>query len=145
MLVTVTFWATAAPALAADLSKVKVKFSDNINKDCFNFEGYDPVWGCFKNDFVAWPGHPDLRPDPTIYIKRDIPSALLPYVFLSNLSLYLTVNYSDQELAMIFNPVPTGNKTYDLRKSAANSFVTWVLGGKITPTKANFFREALLR
>ena len=136
----------ASPAFALDLSKVQVKFSDNINKDCLNVEAYDLLWGCFKNNFVPWAGHPDLKPEPVIYIQNGLPAGLFPYVFLYNLSQYVTLSYSDQELAEVFNPAPTtGNSTIDIRRDAASAFTFWVMGGKLTPAKADFFRDALMK
>ena len=145
-LLTASLLTAATPALAADLSKVQVKFSENINKDCLKFDAFDPVWGCFINDFVAWPGHPDLKPEPKIYIRQGLPSALFPYVFLSGLGHYLTLSYSDQELSTVFDAFPAGNnRTYEIRKDAADSFVFWALGGKLTPAKESFFKEALMK
>lgn len=139
------FLTAAQPALALDFSKLEVKLSDKINMDCLSVEGHDPVWGCFKNEFVFWPGHPDLRPVPTIYIHKDVPAALLPYVLLYNLEQYLTISYSDEEMAKVFDPVPTTDMHTAIRKDAANSFAFWVLGGTITPAKQDFFRAALLK
>lgn len=143
--VAVTVLSMATPALALDLSKAKLQWSDNINWDCMSIEGYDPVWGCFINNYVVWPGHPDLRPEPTIYIRKGLPAGLFSYVYLYNLSQYVTLNYTDAELAQVFNPITTGNRNLDLRKDAANSFVYWAMGGKLTPAKENFFREALAK
>lgn len=140
------FSGIAMPAFALDLSKVKLAFSDTINTDCLNVSAYDPVWGCFKNNFVPWAGHPDLKPEPVIYIRKGLPSSLFAYTYLYGLGQYVTLSYSDQELAQVFNPVPaTGNTTYDIRTGVAKSFVFWVMGGQLTPAKADFFRAALAK
>lgn len=140
-----TLLSLAQPALALDLSKVQVKFSDTINHDCLSVDGYDPVWGCFSNEFSVWPGHAELKATPIIYIQKDIPAALIPYVYLFNLAQYVTINYSDEELARVFEPVPAKDMSAAIRRNAGNSFVFWVMGGKLTPAKLDFFRTALLK
>jgi hypothetical protein len=135
----------AQPAFAADFSHLTIKSSTVINKDCMVSDGYDPVWGCFINHFVPQAGQAALVSKPTIYLRADLPSALLPYVFFQNVGQFLAMPYSDQELAAVFNPAKDQFGSQDVRKAAANSFAYLALGGTLTPQKLNFFREALMR
>lgn len=144
-LLTVTLLTTAQSALALDLSKVQVKFSEQINQDCLGMSGYDPVWGCARNEYVAWPGHVELKVVPTIYLQTDIPSTLFSYVFLHNLGQLIGIDYSDEELVKVFNPAPTKDMSAAIRRDVGNSFAFWVMGGKLTPAKLDFFRTALLK
>jgi hypothetical protein len=140
--------ALLTPALSAsamDLSKVQVKLSGSINQDCLGVGDHDPVLGCFIQTFEFWAGHPDLRPVPTIYIQKDLPAPLIPYVFLYNLGQYVVLSYSDQELMQVFDPIPSKDMTAAIRRAAGNAFVVWAMGGKITPAKADFFKAALAR
>jgi hypothetical protein len=137
--------AFAQPALAADFSKLQVKFSNSVNSDCKIAEGYDPVLGCFINHFISQPGQETMRIQPTIYLRPDLPARLLPYVFFQNVGHYVFANYSDQELAVVFNPVPDQKNFQDVRKAASNSFAYWALGGSLTPAKLEFIKAALTK
>ena len=123
---------TAQPASALDLSKLQVKISDTINKDCNQPDGFDPIWGCNPNAT-------------TIYIRAGMPSQLLPYVLLQNVGQYVIASYSDDELRQIFKPTPQYLQTYDIRRITANAFAFWVLGGPTTSRQRDFFRAALLK
>ena len=145
VLATAALLAFAQPALALDFSKMKVKVSTSINKDCMISDGYDPVWSCFINDFKKVAGQEALVPTPTIYIRPDVPASLLSYAFLTSVGQYVSMPYSDQELAMTFNPVPNQRGFQDVRRSAASTFAYWASGGSIAPAKLDFFRAALSR
>ena len=135
----------AQPALALDFSKMQVKVSTSINKDCMLGDGYDPVWSCFINDFKKVAGQEALVPTPTIYIRPDVPASLLSYAFLTSVGQYVAMPYSDQELAMTFNPAPNQRGFQDVRKAAASTFAYWASGGTVSPAKIEFFRAALSR
>ncbi len=132
-------------AFALDFSKIKIKLSDNINSDCLVSGGYDPVWSCFQNDFKKVTGVEALVPTPTVYLRPDVPSPLLAYVFLNSIGQYVTMPYSDQELAVVFNPAPNQTGFQDVRRAAASTFAFWAAGGTVTPAKLEFFRSALSR
>jgi hypothetical protein len=133
------------PTAAADFSKLQVKFSNSINSDCKIAEGYDPVLGCFINHFISQPGQEAMRIQPTVYLRPDLPAQLLPYVFFQNVGHYVFANYSDQELAVVFNPAPDQKGFQDVRRAAAHSFALWALGGSLTPAKLEFIRAALTK
>ncbi len=132
-------------AHAADFSRLQVKLSGAINQDCLKVEGYDPVWGCFRTEFVAQGNEQALLARPVIYISSGLPLQLLPYVFMQNVGQFVLANYSDQELTAVFNPAPQVKDTVGIRTSAANSFALWALGGQITPAKIAFFKNELAR
>lgn len=135
----------AMPALALDFSAVKVQYSKNINQDCMLKDGYDPVWSCFINHFVKKEGSAALVPQPTVYLRSDIPAGLFAYAFFQSLGQYAVLSYSDQELATVFNPAPDQFGNQDVRRAAASSFAAWALGAQLTPAKLEFFRTALSR
>lgn len=137
--------ATAQPALALDFSAVRVKQSKNINQDCLVADGYDPVWSCFVNNYTKKAGHEALVPEPTVYLRADIPAGLLPYAFFTSLGQFVAMPYSDQELATVFNPVKDQFGNQDVRRAAATTFAAWALGATLTPQKLDFFRAALSR
>ncbi len=120
--------AVAQPALALDISKLHVKVSDAINKDCMQEDGHDAIWACFV-------------PRDTIYIRAGLPSQLLPYALLTNVGQYVIMNYSNEELEKVFSPVAG----LGLRRGIGNTFAFWVLGGTITPAEHDFFRSALMK
>ena len=131
------------PALALDLTKVQVKVSHTINKDCLQPEGYDPVLSCFVNSYERWQGSVALQVQPTIYIRDGIAQALLPYAFMRSMGDYALSGYSDQELMAVFNTLPSIAKTAGVRYAATNVFAQWALGGTVTPAQAEFFKKAL--
>ncbi len=139
--VAATLLMAAQPALAADFSKLKVTLSDNINKDCLQPDGYDPVWGCFINNYLHWTGHEELMAQPTIYIRNNIPKELFPFVFLTNVGQFLLANYSDQEIAAAFNPPPSASS--NIRSIAANAFMMWFYGGHVPAAAQELFKAAL--
>jgi len=124
-------------ASAKDLSSLKIKFSDNVNKDCNQPDGYDAVWGCYTPLRTG-----DVSTD-TIVIRTQLPSALLPYVFFFNLGQYLMVNTSDQELSATFNPPPDLASDRSIRVIAGNAFVMWALGGHVSVPQQAFFTRLL--
>ncbi len=128
------------PALALDFPRIQVQFPVEINKACAQPDGYDPVWGCLDID-----GPTIASASPTVYIRRDIPSQLLPYVYLHSVGQYVLKDYSDQELEAVFNPPPQAKSGVGIRYIAANAFTFWVLGGTTTPAKVDFFRAAIAR
>ena len=132
-------------ALALDLSKVKVVFSESINKDCLQPEGFDPALACFVNSYEKWSSSEALVVKPTIYLRVGIAPQLVPYAFMRSMGDYALSSYSDQELASVFNPLPTALKTAGIRSSAINAFAQWALGGKTTPAQAEFFKKALAK
>jgi hypothetical protein len=135
----------SATAGATDLSKLKVVASNSINSDCGQSNDYDPVWGCFENKYISQGANLPMKIVPTIYIRSNIPSALLPYTFLQNFGQYLISGYSDQELEKVFNPVPSAKETLGIRRSVANSFVMWFYGGHVSVDQADFFKSALTK
>jgi hypothetical protein len=143
---TATLLISSAPqALAVDFSKLKVSLSNDINNDCLVSKAFDPVWSCFTNTYKKVAGQEALVPTPTIYLRPDVPTPLLPYVFMTSVGQYLAMPYSDQELAKIFNPAPNQEGFQDVRRAAATTFAYWALGGTITPAKVSFFAEAFAR
>lgn len=136
---------TAQPAAALDLSKVKVVFSDTINKDCLQPEGFDPALACFINSYEKWNGTEALIVKPTIYLRTGIAPQLLPYAFMRSMGEYALSSYSDQELLKVFNPLPATLKTVGVRSPATNAFAQWALGGTVTPAQAEFFKKALAK
>jgi hypothetical protein len=135
----------AQPALALDFSKLKIHVSQSINNDCNVSNTFDPIWSCFMNKYEKVPGHEALVPTPTIYMRPDVPAPLLPYVFFTSVGQYVSMPYSDQELAKVFNPAPNQEGFQDVRRAAATTFAYWAAGGTVTPAKLEFFREAMSR
>jgi len=140
-----TLLLAAQPAFAANMSKLKITLSDSINKDCLQPDGYDPVWGCFINNYLHWEGHQELMSQPTIYIRSNIPTQLLPYVLLSNFGEYLLGNYSDQEISAAFNPSPASLASAGIRTIASNAFVMWFYGGHVPAAAETLFKTALAK
>lgn len=138
-------FAGAQSALAIDVSKVVIKTSETINKDCMVHDGYEPVMGCFANEYKAKAGSEALVPTPTIYLRADLPKSLLPYVFFTQFGNLLASRYSDEELAKVFNPAPDQMGFQDVRKAAASSFAYWAMGGTVTPQKLEYFKEAMAK
>ncbi len=144
-LTAVLLLSSAPQAFAVDFSKMKVSFSNDINNDCLVSKAFDPVWSCFTNKYEKVAGQEALVPTPTIYMRPDVPAALIPYVFMTSIGQYLAMPYSDQELAKTFNPAPNQEGFQDVRRAAAATFAYWALGGTITPAKVSFFAEAFAR
>ena len=142
-ILTASLLSITQPALALDFTKLNIKASTTINKDCSVSDGYEPILGCFINRYVPEVGSVALVPKPTIYLRADLPKSLLPYVFMENVGQYLAMHYSDQELAAVFNPVPDQFGSQNVRRAAASTFAYWALGGTVTPQKLTFFREAM--
>ncbi len=132
-------------ALALDLSKVKVVFSNSINKYCLQPEGFDPALACFINSYEKWDGSQALVVKPTIYLRAGIAPQLLPYAFTRSMGEYVLSSYSEQELLKVFNPLPSALNTSGVRSSATNAFAQWALGGVVTPAHADFFKKALAK
>jgi hypothetical protein len=128
-------------ASAKDLSRLRVELSDDINKDCDQPAGFDPVWACASQDTP--PGA--SAPIGTIVIRKDIPDQLLPFVFLRNVGLYLTWDLSHQQLADVFHPAPGVSVTQDIRDTAANAFAFWAMGGKVSAPQQELFRQLLVK
>ncbi len=93
-------------SFAKDFSRLQVKFSTDINKDCSLSSGYDPVWGCYIQELL--PG--DAFPKPKIFIRSDLPSTLLPYVFLHEFGHFLIYDESEEELKKFFDEVKKFNE-----------------------------------
>ncbi len=142
---TVTLLGLVQPALAMDFSKLEIKVSASINKDCLLSDGHDPVWSCFVNDFKKVPGVEALVPTPTIYLRPDVPAPLLPYAFLYSVGQFVVMPYSDEELATVFNPRADQFGSQNFRHAAANNFAYWAAGGTVTPSKLEFLKAALSR
>jgi hypothetical protein len=127
-------------AFAKDLSRLSIKLSDNINRDCEQPEGYDPVWACASQDTP--PGAP--APLGTVYIRKDIPEQLLPFVLLRNIGLYLTWDLTQQQLTDIFRPAPGISSSQDIRDIAGNTFAFWAMGGRVSAPQQELFRQLLI-
>lgn len=136
---------TAQPAAAFDVAKVKVVFSDTINKDCLQPEGFDPLLACFINSYEKWEGNAALVVQPTIYLRTGIAPQLLPYAFMRSMGDYALSSLSDQELLKVFNPLPGVLKNTGVRAAATSAFAQWALGGTVTPAQAEFFKKTIAR
>lgn len=130
----------APHAEAADLKNIKVIISDNINIECGEPDGYEPMWGCYSRKLKAG----DSEATGYILIRSNLPSTLLPYVFLHNLGHHFIASLSDEQIKEMFNPTPFSRTTTWVRNRAADAFVMWVLGGHVSFTQAEFFKRALL-
>lgn len=128
---------------AADLNALRVVSSENINKDCMQPDGYDPVWGCFTNVYTSQGTGAAMKVVPTIFMRKNIPTQLVAYTFLQNVGQYLLSSYSDQELAKVFNPVPGIKESGGIRRTAASAFVMWFYGGHVGAEQAELFAHVL--
>lgn len=121
-------------AHAKDFSVLKVSFSDDINKDCGQPAGYDPVRACF----LSW--------STQIIIRKGLPKKVVEYVFLHEVGHYLVSDYSDEQLKAlnVFNPLPDKLKNTSIRNVAAEQFVTWFWGGDVGKVQGDFFTKLLV-
>ncbi len=143
--VAATLLLTAQSALALDFKALELKVSNNINNDCGQPDGYDPVWSCYRNEFKPEAGQEALKAHPTIYVRTGISSALLPYALFHGVGEFVIGNYSDQELLAVFNPLPVIKESVGVRSTAANAFAMWATGGSVTPAQMEFFKSAFAK
>lgn len=120
-------------ASAKDLSSVKIGFSADTNKACYQPTGYDPVRGCY------------IAGENKIILQSDLPRQLLPYIFLRLLGHYVIHDATDAELSPVFRPTPDKAKMTNIREFAADVFSVWILGGRTSPEQSEFFSKQLSR
>lgn len=123
--------ATFNIASAKNISELKISVSQDINKDCKQPDGYDPVRGCYINSAKQ------------IFIRDGLPKELVSYVLIRELGHYFTADISDDRLSEVFNPLPLRLQFTSLREVVADEFVTWFFGGYTKPIQDNFFKEIL--
>jgi hypothetical protein len=116
---------------AKSIGELRVSISQDINKDCKQPDGYDPVRGCYINSAKQ------------IFIRDGLPKEVLPYILIREMGHYFTVDVSDERLNEVFNPLPLKLQCSSLREVVADEFATWFFGGYAKPIQDKFFREIL--
>ena len=130
------------PALAKDLSALKISISDDINKDCFQItDDYDPIRGCYQSN--------------QIYISSNVPLSHLPFVLFHEIGHYLMEEIdfassdSDPNSEKIYkkylNPVPQKLLDQRISEIAADDFALWMLGARYSEKMEKFFIDLLIK
>jgi hypothetical protein len=130
-----------AAASAKNISELKIFLSDDINKDCKQPDGYDPIRACYHQELYLG----DIKPAYKIYISKNLPSQVFGYVLLREIGHFYTYEITGNELKELFNPTPDKLASMSVRQIAADNFVTWFFGGYVPPKQAEYFKKVLMK
>jgi hypothetical protein len=131
-------FAPFASAKSISELKIKVLSNETINASCRQPAGYDPLRGCYIQEILR-----GQNPTYTIYLNKDIPLKVFEYTLLYEIGHFFIYDFSDDELKAGINPTPDKIKNASLRGTAAENFVSWFLGGNVTPAQSAFFRNLI--
>lgn len=115
----------------SELKGINLVSYDEINEECLQPEGFDPVSGCY------------IAQTDEIYIRNDLPQGRLLFVLWHELGHFFMKNITTDEYESVFNPTPAKRYATIMPEIACDYFALYVMGGRVPNMQKDFFNRLL--